>query len=330
MFTTLSRRTTLLAASSFAMAAAATFATVHDTGDRPGTTIETGNSAAKDPYVDIPGREVPEVQPRPGEVAACDQPGENEIVRVRDRSAPNGQRPVWIRRPPGPDDHGVPVLYLLHGSTGTHRDIVEAGVGPIMDEAMCRHGVEFVVAAPYGQETGRRDTEWGDAVHGEFNIETFVTQTAIDVVEGDQRRPRELRAIGGFSMGGYGSAALSLRNPGIYSQVVSWGGYFKVDDPSDTFGPDPDDAHAPDQLLDNPGVADIRFNLIEGTDDRTPLQTGSIHGEAERFAELLREHDMTVKTRFPEGGHDFDTWNPTIPKAVDFLVEGWAQAEDED
>lgn len=314
----------MLVAASFAVAAAATFATAQGPGPVPG--IESGGSvAAKDPYADTPGHQVPEIQPRPGDVAACDQPGEDEIVRVPDRGAPDGKRPVWIRRPPGPDDAGVPVLYLLHGSTGTHRDIIDAGVGPLMDEAMCRHGVQFVVAAPYGQETGRSDTEWGDDADGRFHIETFVTQKAIEEVEGDQRRPRELRAIGGFSMGGYGAAALSLRNPGIYRQVVSWAGYFKVDDPSGTFGPSPDSAHAPDQLLDNPGVADIRFKLIEGTDDHTPLQSGSIHGEAERFAKLLRERDMSVETHFPEGGHDFDAWNPTIPEAVGFLVEGWTE-----
>ncbi len=195
-----------------------------------------------------------------------------------------------------------------------------------MDKEMCRTGVEFVIAAPHGQEEQHTDTEWGDAVHGRFNIETFVTEKAIEVVEGEQRRPQELRAIGGFSMGGYGSAALSLRNPDTYSQVVSWGGYFRVDDPSGTFGDDTD-AHAPDLLIDDPRAADIRFKLIEGAEDRTPLQEGSIHGEAERFSALLRERGMTVETAFPPGGHDFATWTPTFPDAVDFLVEGWTASE---
>ncbi len=324
MFTTLSLRTTALVASSCAVAAAATFTTVQGVGAAPPAAVEAGGATQS--TADTAEQTGSAVQPNPGDVTVCDQPGEDEIVSVADRGAPNGQRPVWIRRPPGADDSTMPVLYLLHGSTSTHRDIIDAGVGPLMDKAMCRFGVEFVVAAPYGQETGRSDTEWGDSVRGTFNIETFVTQKAIDAVEGDQRRPRELRAIGGFSMGGYGSAALSLRNPGTYSQVVSWAGYFKVDDPSGTFGANPDAAHAPDQLLDNPGVADIRFKLIEGTEDHTQLQSGSIHGEAERFAGLLRERDMTVETLFPEGGHDFDSWNPTIPAAVEFLVEGWSAA----
>src|SRR5690606_38153948 len=82
----------------------------------------------------------------------------------------------------------------------------------------------------------------------------------------------------------------------------------------------------PDKLLDDPEVQDIRFMLIEGTEDRTPLQQGSIHGEAERFAGLLRERGMSVRTLFPSGGHTYSAWKPTYPDAVAFLTEGWSAA----
>ena len=269
------------------------------------------------------------VQPRPGGVAVCDEPGTDEIIEVPDKGAPDSGRPIWVRRPPTADSADLPRLYLLHGSTTTHLTVKNAGIGPAMDEAMCRSGVEFVIAAPFGQEVGGSDTEWGDAVDGDFSIETFVTEKAVDAVEGDHRRPRALRAIGGFSMGGYAAAALPLRHPELYSQAVSWAGYFKVDDPSGTFGEDTD-AHAPDQLLDEPGVRDIRFMLIEGKGERTPLQEGSIRGEAKRFEKLLREHDMAVRTSFPEGGHTYDAWRPSIPEAVGFLTEGWSGSAADD
>lgn len=316
MFTTLSRATTVLVASSLLVATAGTVATFHDGQLRPDVATHASGAG--------PEATAPAVTPRPGEVDVCDEPSSEEIVKVPDKGAPDGKRSIWVRRPPGSDNNeDTPVLYLLHGSTTSHLTLKDADLGPILDEAMCASGVEFVVAAPHGQEVGGSDTEWGDDVDGDFNIESFVTEKAVKAVEGEDRRPRSLRAIGGFSMGGYGAAALPLRHPDLYSQAVSWAGYFKVDDPSDTFGKNTD-PHAPDQLLDKPGVQDIRFMLIEGKDDHTPLQEGSIHGEAKRFAALLRDRDMTVRTAFPEGDHSFTTWNPTVPEAVEFLTEGWS------
>ncbi|MGW5875244.1 alpha/beta hydrolase [Nocardiopsis terrae] len=261
--------------------------------------------------------------PRPGQVAVCEEPGRDEVVTLADPGAPEGGRPLWIRRPPGLDSADLPVLYLLHGSASTHRTLMETDLGSRLDRQMCRSGVEFVIAAPYGQETGGTNTEWGDAHDGRFALESFVTGPVVAAVEGEHPRPDSLRAIGGFSMGGYGAATLALRNPDLYSQVVSWAGYFRVDDPHGTFGEDTD-PHSPDLLLDREEVRDLRFMLVEGRRDHTPLQRGSIHGEAERFAGLLDERGMTVTTLHPRGGHDLDTWKRTLPETVDFLVAGWS------
>ncbi|WP_017544173.1 alpha/beta hydrolase [Nocardiopsis prasina] len=260
--------------------------------------------------------------PNPGQVAVCQEPGRDQVVTLPDPSDDEG-RPLWIRRPPGPDSTDLPVLYLLHGSASTHRTLMEADLGAHLDRQMCRSGVEFVVAAPYGQEDGGSTTEWGDAHDGRFSLESFVTRDTVDAVEGEHPRPRSLRAIGGFSMGGYGAAALALRHPDLYSQVVGWAGYYRVDDPHGTFGGDTA-AHSPDLLLGSEDVSDLRFMLVEGRADHTPLQEGSIQGEAERFSELLADHGMTVDTLRPRGGHDLETWRSTFPEAVDFLVSGWA------
>ncbi|GAB3206877.1 alpha/beta hydrolase [Marinactinospora thermotolerans] len=325
MFATLSRRTTVLVASSLVVSAAGMLAAfrAEEAGPVPVTAARQEAPPRATAFVEPGGGEAT-VEPRPGDVPVCHEPGRDEIVHIPDKGAPSQGRPIWIRRPPGEDSADLPVMYLLHGSTGTHQTVRDTNVGPLMDEQMCRVGVQFVIAAPFGQEVNGSDTEWGDSVNGDFAIESFVTGKAIEAVEGDNRRPRSLRAITGYSMGGYGAAALALRHPDLYSQSVSWGGYFKVDDPAGTFGDDPE-AHAPDLLLDDPEVRDIRFFLVEGTDDYTPLQKGTIHGEAARFAKLLERRDMTVETAFPVGGHDYSTWITTYPQVVDFLVEGWSE-----
>jgi S-formylglutathione hydrolase FrmB len=324
VFASFSRRAFVLASSCVVATAAATLATLppEDLTDRldSGLGPEPRLAHSEMRFPSHPGASAP--PPRPGQVAVCDEPGRDEVVTLPDTGAPEGGRPLWIRRPPGPDSADLPVLYLLHGSASTHETLMDEGVGGLLDRQMCRSGVEFVIAVPHGQESGGSTTEWSDAADGRFALESFVTGAAVEAVEGEHTRPRELRAVGGFSMGGYGAAALALRNPALYTQVVSWAGYFRVDDPHGVFDGDTE-PHSPDRLLGSEDTGDLRFMLVEGTEDHTPLQEGSIHGEAGRFADLLTEHGMTVTTLHPHGGHDFTTWKRSFADTVDFLVSGW-------
>ena len=328
MFVSFSRRATVLLASCAVALVAASLATAPPERlvERIGHHLSDAGPELAAGRVGVPpdADSTPAALPRPGDVAVCDQPGRDEVVTLPDTAATDdGERSLWIRRPPGPDSADLPVLYLLHGSSSSHRTLMEAGLGDLLDRQMCRSGVEFVVAAPHGQVEDGSTTEWADAHDGSFALESFVTGPAVAAVEGEHPRPRSLRAIGGFSMGGYGAATLALRNPDLYSQVVSWAGYFRVDDPHGVLGADTD-PHSPDLLLEPQEVRDLRFMLVEGREDHTPLQEGRIQGEAERFSGLLTEHGMTVITLRPRGGHDLRVWKRTFPDVADFLVTGWA------
>jgi S-formylglutathione hydrolase FrmB len=247
-------------------------------------------------------------------------PGRDETVSAPDPSAPNGQRTVLIHRPAGPDRADLPVVYVLHGYPGSPQSILN-DLGSVLDAAACRIGQPMVLAAPEGR-SGDLDTEWGDDSAGRFSIESFVTDTAITLTEGALRRPARLRALVGESMGGYGAAAIALRHPDRYGQVLSFGGYYRVDDPDSVFGTDTS-AHAPDQLVTSDTHAQLRFFLVEGDSEDTALMTGSIKGEAERFATLLRTESVTVDVAHPPGGHDDDGWLPALADGVTFLDAGW-------
>jgi S-formylglutathione hydrolase FrmB len=247
-------------------------------------------------------------------------PGATEAVWLPDPSAPPGHRQLLVHRPPGPDRADLPTLYVLHGYPGGLRDYFD-DLAVRLDAQMCRTGVPFVLAGPDGTAC-TLDTEWGDDAGGRFALETFVTGQVIAATEGDLRRPRSLRSIGGFSMGGYGASALALRHPDLYSEVISFGGYFRLDDPDDVFAGD-DIHHAPDRMV-GPGVAgQLRFYLVEGAQEETPLQTGSIRGEADRFAAILRRDGVQMTDVHPPGGHGPDGWYPALPGGVDFLTAGW-------
>lgn len=330
MFTSSSWRPLVLASSCTVAMIAVTLATVPSGGlvERVEAHLPTSASELTAHGMRLPegGAEpVTAPHPNPGGVAACEEGGNDQVLTLDDPGAPGGQRPVWVHHPPGPDSADLPVLYLLHGSASTHLTLMEQGLGPMLDRQMCRTGVEFVVAAPHGQEAGGSTTEWADAADGSFGLESFVTGDMVDAVEGGRERHRNLRAIGGFSMGGHGAANLALRNPGLYTQVASFAGYFSAHDPHGILGGQTDD-HSPDRLLDRENVHDLRFVLVEGDHEHASPGQGGIEGEAERFAGLLDGHGMTVATDHPAGGHDFETWKSAVPTVVDFLVSGWTAA----
>lgn len=330
MFTSLSWRPLVLASSCTVAMVAVTLATAPSEGlvDRVEAHLPTSASELTTHEMRLPeddGDPASAPHPNPGGVAACEEGGNDEVLTLDDPGAPGGQRPVWVHRPPGPDSADLPVLYLLHGSASTHLTLMEQGLGPLLDRQMCRTGVEFVVAVPHGQEAGGSTTEWADAADGSFGLESFVTGDTIDAVEGEHERHRNLRAIGGFAMGGYGAANLALRNPGLYTQVASFAGYFSADDPHGVLGGEVD-GHSPDRLLDREEVRDLRFVLVEGEQDHRPVHRGGVRGETQRFAGLLDEHGLTVTTDHPAGGHDFETWKSAVPTVVDFLASGWSAA----
>jgi S-formylglutathione hydrolase FrmB len=246
--------------------------------------------------------------------------GWDRVESVPDFSAPDGNRRVWIHHPAGPDRADLPVLYLLHGFPGDPQSLVKEQAPPL-DADMCRTGSPFVLAVPDGR-AGDWDTEWGDDRAGRFALESFLTGPVIQRTEGSLRRRAGLRAIAGFSMGGYGAAVLALRHPDLYSQVASFGGYFHVDDPDVVFATDTA-AHAPDQLVSDDLAGRLRFFLVEGATEDTPLLVGSIHGEADRFAAILTQHSVTVSVVHPPGGHDPAGWYPALPDCVRFLSLGW-------
>jgi S-formylglutathione hydrolase FrmB len=240
------------------------------------------------------------------------------VLSASDASAPDGRRRVWVHRPAGTDGATVPVLYLLHGYPSQPQDLVDSALPGLLDQQMCQSGHPFVIAMPDGR-AGETDTEWGDAADGSFAIERFVTTTAISLVEGAHRRPAARRAIGGFSMGGYGAAVLALRHPDLYRQVAAFSGYYHPDDTDGVF--DDDSAYAPDRLVT--AAAGQRYFLVEGTDEDTALMNGSIRGEADRFARLLHAAGVAVTVRHPPGGHDDATWYPQLGTMATFFDTGW-------
>jgi S-formylglutathione hydrolase FrmB len=187
-------------------------------------------------------------------------------------------------RPDVPKTRELPVLYLLHGVPSDPQALIDGeGLATRVRDWVAGGGAPFVLAVPDGNGSHHRDTEWADAADGSDRVEDRLLREVIPAVEGSHRRDAAHRAIGGFSMGGYGSMNLALRHPDVFGSVISISGYYHVDDPSNMFGGDQSviAANRPDRNL--AAARRLRIFLAAAGEEDNPV----IEGEPQRFKKLL-------------------------------------------
>ena len=222
-------------------------------------------------------------------------------LRVASPEVDYPMRDIYTWTPPltNQDPQTLPVVYFLHGWPGSPSSMIAAVTPQLLKNF--RSGVRpFIAAFPDGNAKTHIDSEWADSSDGKAMVETWLTTNAISAVESDRIRPREERAIVGFSMGGYGAAMIALHHPDLYSQVTTLAGYFIVDDLTAAFKGSAKIAfQSPNNFM---GAAKkLRWYVAEARDDFTP----PIHGELTRWSKKLTALKIPVKTDSPTGGHSF-------------------------
>jgi S-formylglutathione hydrolase FrmB len=242
---------------------------------------------------------------------------------------PAGHEPhaVYVWRPDVPESSALPVLYFLHGVPSDAKTIVEyEGLAKQVESYVAHGGTPFVLAVPDGNGDHHDDTEWANAADGSDRVEDRVLTAVIPAVEGAHRRDAAHRAIGGFSMGGYGSMNLALRHPSTFGAVASISGYFHVDDPSHMFGDRPEviAANSPDRELS--AARRLRIFLAAAADETDPV----VRGEPQRFKALLDAAGVPSVLEVRPGGHDWDYVRSVLPGAFAFLAKSWKDAADGD
>jgi diacylglycerol O-acyltransferase / trehalose O-mycolyltransferase len=106
-----------------------------------------------------------------------------------------------------------PVLYLLHGATGTHEDWTDhTDIGDLSKDA------DLIVAMPFGGPAGF----YSDWLKGP-RWETFHT-VELPAILAASYRASDRAAVAGLSMGGLGALAYAARHPGQYAAAASFSG----------------------------------------------------------------------------------------------------------
>jgi enterochelin esterase-like enzyme len=151
----------------------------------------------------------------------------------------HGQRRSFlVYLPPSYQDTATPTrryptLYLLHGSPGSEYDWIRGGKAVQSVDTLIGHGEipELIMVFPDGNGRGGETSEWGNSFDQKQLMENFV---AFDLVHFIDQKYRTIptpgyRAIGGFSMGGFGAMNIAVHHPDIFGSVISLAGYYTAE-----------------------------------------------------------------------------------------------------
>jgi enterochelin esterase-like enzyme len=148
------------------------------------------------------------------------------------------QRSFLVYLPPSYRDTTMPeqrypTLYLLHGSPGSEYDWIRGGKAVQSADTLIGHGKisELIMIFPDGNGRGGETSEWGNSFDQRQLMENFVT---LDLVHFIDQKYRTIptpgyRAIGGFSMGGFGAMNIAVHHPDIFGSVISLAGYYTAE-----------------------------------------------------------------------------------------------------
>ena len=192
-----------------------------------------------------------------------------------------------------------PVLYLLHGYGGDQNDWWEYDDIADDADAMIAAGEipEMIIVTPDGRTWMYIDNCYGNGI----NYEQYFFEELIEDVETRYsiRRDRGSRAIGGFSMGGYGALRYGVMHNELFCYVYAMssviGGY-GAQDMGDIIGD-----YDPLQL---PGIT-----LECGDRDYFTYDN-------REFSALLTSLGVTHEHIERSGGHDWTFWSACSPKIL--------------
>ena len=241
------------------------------------------------------------------------------------RHNPNNPN-AWAERPYPPQKQAFRTLFLLHGMSGNHADLIS--------ETRIRSWAEqrnLAVVMPSGYNAFYLDQPDSHNFYGRF--------VGQEIVEAARRMfplstRREDTFIGGISMGAYGALRAGLKNCetfgsiislssamiiGNFDQVISDDLFFlsrpfleaTFGDLSQVLGSDKDPARLAADLVycDRP-----RPRVFIACGNADPLLEPN-----RQLAQRMRDTGLDVTWRELNGGHDWDLWNAALPQALDWL-----------
>jgi S-formylglutathione hydrolase FrmB len=119
-----------------------------------------------------------------------------------------------------------PVLYLLHGGTGSFRDWLNS----VPDKQLLHKLADqynIIIVTPDG---GPTSYYFDSPLDASSQYETFISKELVEKIDASYRtvKDKKGRVIAGLSMGGHGAMYIAARHPELYSAVGSMSGVMDI------------------------------------------------------------------------------------------------------
>ena len=259
---------------------------------------------------------------------SCD-PGMKNVKRgLNFSSSYLGTVKFTIYLPPGYDENPTeryPVIFLLHGGFGNHETYVCKVKLTSTIETLMERGTfgPTIIAMPDG-DLGW----WVDSKDGNKPYKSFLVEEFFPYIDTNYRTitEREHRAIGGLSMGGFGSFSLTFRNLNLFNAVATSAAAIpaSIEDAENylpfgnTFGRPLDQEYYrqrdPLTLADTvSGIETLAIYIDVGDADE-----GSLPG-CQRLHEILEYRGIDHVFEICPGGHNYDFFNSRIDEFLEFI-----------
>ncbi|WP_040005812.1 alpha/beta hydrolase [Fibrisoma limi] len=157
------------------------------------------------------------------------------------------------------DTQPFPVLYLLHGGTGSFRDWLTKPA----DNQLLHHLADqynLIIVTPDGDQTSYY---FDSPLVSSSQFETFISQELIHKIDNTYRtvRDRKGRIIAGLSMGGHGAMFIASRHPDLFAAAGSMSGVMNINTATWKVKPDFAKSRAENfaKLLGPPAAGDATY-----------------------------------------------------------------------
>ncbi len=225
-------------------------------------------------------------------------------------------RKMLVYTPPDYDAarrRSFPVLYLLHGTSGTEEAwVAEGRANFIIDNLIAAgHAVPMVVVMPYGRAYPRITRESGSLGYLE-NIRLFELDLLKDIMPYIEQNfrvasDRERRAIAGLSGGGGQSLAIGFNQLELFAWIGAFSSAVRETEFEENYGP---------------GLTEIEQNpdrlrlLWIGCGSQDHLYQTNLN-----LISWLEDKKIDFTSHLTGGGHTFHNWRPYLYQFAQLLFQ---------
>ncbi|WP_346863493.1 alpha/beta hydrolase-fold protein [uncultured Draconibacterium sp.] len=218
-----------------------------------------------------------------------------------------------------------PVLYLLHGGGGSHKDWPGRGhVGDVANQLMdSNEACEMIIVCP---EAGKTFMNYFN--HPEWRFQDYFFEEMIPFIESNYRviGDKQHRAIAGLSMGGGGTVVYATSHPELFCAAYEMSGYLYRQDLPFLDKNDPVQERMQTLVEDHNCV-----KIIQNADAKAVEELKTVNwfvdcGDDDftfdpnmEFISALRAKQIPYQLRVRDGGHTWEYWHSALYIALPFV-----------